>query len=808
MRASNLPSTPQTPSPAPRQNGQITQSRQLGKHIPFGAYPTPQSSLDVTSPSASRSITPSFSAATSISSNIDIDSNESLREKDSEGETNEFIRIHDQLAKLFPNEKHVGIPRICALGGQSAGKSSLFSMVSNTPLYCANGRATCCPHLIRLRGQGLTLKVDISIQVTNARTEGTSIIPFVQNLTDMDRVAKLLPLASDEARRADGGMSLVRPWTQLENMGESERTSGRDGWANFTSNVVIINIQGPNLRDFDIEDLPGKGSGYAMIFRLLLSLGSTIGLHGDPLVEKLVSDRISQQQNLIVLCLAGVGQEPSTDDRGIQLAMKYDPIGERTIGVITRADQIDVVPGDLSPFVNYFYGQEDDLGGFKPQWGWWPLRLRSPEERRHGVSLMEVRNREKAMFAKEDWMGIQEKAGRSFGIGELEKKLEEVFSLKVQDNIVHLKTTLRESLRIHSKWLSDNPAIQDPVASLHDDVIYRFHNLLKVKVARSNASGRLVDLQENFERIVRTAVPEFLPFTKEEAEANITYQSYCKVDGIVVEEEDVVYIDTLAEMIKSFSSRREPGVIDTSSITQSFVDKYTARWRKLAIEHIDQLWKEVEDVQQMVIHEICGHNVPMAEEIFLRLEDLVTSLKNDSVSFMDQMFRIVTSPLSHSGRGYAQGYETALKQATDMYSKFLESSSSVGHRRRSSSSSSVLSQTNSDIPSITSEVLPKSRRDQCTALQAKITVLMMSRALEFSSSVGEHAQECVMEYLERVTPTLRKKMGLDQVVENVRKRAGDLFESDREKKRERAKIVKEMKTLNEIQQHLDKIVDA
>ncbi|WWD04940.1 hypothetical protein V865_003011 [Kwoniella europaea PYCC6329] len=791
MRTSTPPSIPQTPTPSYGSKEVLGSSRQLKKHTPLGAYPTPQSSLEVTSPSASRSIPPSSQlrvASPRLSMVIPTDHSERKTVKVKLINLSKFTISSPKSFRMRSTSRslvfvHLAV-KVLERAAYSVWCQILF--VKQTPLYCANGRATCCPHLIRLRGRGLTLKVDVFIQVTNARTDHTSIIPFVQNLTDMDRVAKVLPLASDEARRADGGTDLVRPWAQLEKMGESERISGREDWAEFTRNVVIINIHGPNLPSFDIEDLPG--------------------LHGNPLVEKLISDRISQKQNIIVLCLAGVGQEPSIDDRGIHLAMKYDPAGDRTIGIITRADQIDVVPGDLSPFVDYFIGQGDELGGFKPQWGWWPLRLRSPEERRQGVSLKEVRNREKALFAKEDWMNIQEKAGRMFGIGELEKKLEEVFALKVEENIVHLKKTLRESLRRHSNWLSDNPTIQDPVAGLHDDVINQFHNVLKAKIGRSNASGRLVDLQENLERIVQKAIPEFVPFTEEEAEDNDTYQSYCRVDGIVVEKEDVVYLDTLAEMIKSVSSRREPGVIDTVSITQSFVDKYTARWRNLAIDHIDQLWKEVDSVQESVIREICGHNLAMAEEISLKLEDLVKSLKYDSISFMNHMFKIIISPLSHSGRGYAPGYQSALKLATEGYSKVLEPSN--GHQRTTTSTSSIPSDSNSNIPSVASETYTKVERHQCTALQARITVLMMSRALEFSSSVGEHAQECVMDYLEKVTPTLRKKMGLDQVEENVRKRAGDLFESDKKKKREREKVVREMKKLNEIQQHLERIVDA
>ncbi|WVQ65712.1 uncharacterized protein L199_003890 [Kwoniella botswanensis] len=784
MRPSNLPSTPQTPSPVPRQTEQITQSRQLEKHKhnPLGAYPTPQSSLDVTSPLRSHSTTSSTRTNTSSTDE---------RSQDGQGEDDNigsYLEAHDRLRHLYPNEEKVPSARLCVLGAQSAGKSSFLSSLTNLDLYCAERRATCCRILISSRRGGTSFSADVQIVILHPGTERAEVIPFASSITDEGQMGQICNWAGEEARRADGGYQIVRSWSQVKTLSTEERIIGRSGWAEFTKNVVIINVRGPSRPNFDIEDLPG--------------------LNGHPIPQKLVSDCISQSQNIIVLCLSAGSKDASPADPEIQLARKYDPTGERTIGVITRADLMAAsMDEEGSTFVDYLLGTGAHLGDFIPQGGWWPLRLRSHKERSSGTSLHQIRQKEVELFSEDDWLQIQEKAGRNFGIGELEKKLEVLFGAKVRETIVILKTSLRESMRNHNDWLVENPTIQDPIATLHDQVIYQFSNVLKGRIERSNASGKLVDLQEELEQVIQRAVPEFVPFTKDESEENGTYQSYCKTNGIVVEKEDTVYLDTLAEMIKGVSSRREPGVIDTTTITQAFVDKYTARWRTLANQHIDQLWREVEDIQRNVIKEICGNNAILSEEVSMKLEDLVTSLKIDSMSFMNQMCRIITSPLSHSGRGYAQGYQSALKRAIEGYSRFLQPSTGV-HRREVSTSSSIPSQTNSSVPNIPSEIYSKTEREQCTALQAKITVLMMSRALEFSSSVGEHAQECVMEYLEKVIPTLRKKMGLDQVVEDVRKRAGDLFENDRKKKRERERVVGEMKKLDEIQQHLERIVHA
>ncbi|WVW84739.1 hypothetical protein I302_106774 [Kwoniella bestiolae CBS 10118] len=782
MKTSTLPSIPQTPTPSTGSKEVLDVFRQRKKHTPLGAYPTPQSSLDLSSPLGNGSTTLLTRTNTSSINGGDTDEDPF---QVGEGEINNFLKIHDQLARLFPNEKQVSVPRLCALGGQSAGKSSLFSGVSDTPLYCASGRATCCPHLIRLRSQSRVLKVDIFVQVTNTRTDTTNVLPFALDLGETDQIARLLPLASDEARRADGGYNIVRPWSALQSLSEDQRKSDESTWADVTSNVVIINISGFNLPNFDIEDLPG--------------------LHGNPLIE--ISDRISQQQNIIVLCLAGTGQEPSTDNREIQLAMKYDPTGERTIGVITRADAIEVIPGDLSPFVEYFNGQTDDLGGFNPQWGWWPLRLRSSEERRNGISLKEVRNRENLLFSTEDWLDIQDKAGRKFGIGELEKKLEEVFRMKVEENIVQLKKTLRGLIKSHSEWLIQNPTMDNPVAALHDNVIYRFHKTLKTRIERSNSSGKLVDLQQNLETDMQNLVPEFVPYLENQLGEGDTYKSFCEENKLSVMKEDIVYLDVLAEMIKGVSNRREPGVIETQSIVQSFIDKYSSKWRELVVQHIDALWNEVTGIQNLAIQEICGDNIPLREEVSAKLEDLIASLKEDSLSFLDHMSKIITSPFSHSGRGYSSEYQDALKAATKGYSAFLKSPNADHHHRRARSSSSTPSEVNSSVPSLGADMYTELEREQCTALQAKITVLIMNRSLQFSTSIGEHAQECVMEYIEKVTPTLRKKMGLDEVVENVRKRAGDIFESDKKKKKEREDKVREMKKLNEIRQHLENIVE-
>ncbi|WRT67721.1 uncharacterized protein IL334_004693 [Kwoniella shivajii] len=766
------PTTPETPSPnALHRQEPVTPSRQLIKTTPLGAYPTPQSSINVTSPPSAPAL-----ASTEMSGHTG--------QIHGTNDIGVYLTAHDDLRKLYPNEEKVPHTRICVLGAQSAGKSSFLSALTGIDLYCAERRATCCRTLMSSRRGGDTFQATIYIIVVDARSGEAQSTLFASFHAEIKEMGEICHWAGEEARRADGANQTVRSWKGLLSMSIDERNTGKNNWPDFTRNVVIINVTGPGRPNLDIEDLPG--------------------LNGHVVPQRLVSDCISQPQNIIVLCLSAGSKDASSADPEVKLAKTHDPTGKRTIGIITRADHMVPSLDEGTTFVDYLLEIGNHLGGFTPQGGWWPLRLRSHRERCDGLSLQQVRQLEMELFKDDEWMKIQERKGRHFGIGELEKKLEEMFSQKVRQNMIFLRKNIRETMKTHSEWLSSNPTIQNPVAALHDQVIHKFTERLKEKVQRANQSGKLFDLQSQFERNIQEAVPEFLPFT--EAEGNQEgYQSFWEGQGIRVGGEDLIYVDALLEKINQYTSRRNPDEIDARAIMQFFQKTYLARWADTTRAHASSLWIELEQMLLDAAKEICGDNVALLEDMLRHLEDLTQDNKQSTSDFVDDMVILFSSPPSDLVSATKPRLTNLKEDSVNHFLTFLNrplrniSSAASG----STSPSSVVSSG----PRLVHETFTLHERTRCAQLQASIEIAMMTWAIEFSCVVGKHSQLKILTYVKNVTPALRNGMGLNEVVESVRKRAGDRFESDRTKKREREIRLGEVKKLEDIQQHFESITD-
>ncbi|WWC88612.1 uncharacterized protein L201_003525 [Kwoniella dendrophila CBS 6074] len=774
--------TPQTPTPI--RHNMSTPSHQLAKHAPLGAYPTPQSSTSIPSPGE---ISPPISTSTERSSK-DVQHEPSTNHD----EIKNYLEAQDQLRMLYPLEDKVPSARICVVGGQSSGKSSALSALTRIDLYCHIRRATCCRTLISSRRGGLAFSAAVHIIVLHSDTGKIHITPFAESIEKQEEMSEICHWAGEEARRADGGINMIRPWSVLRDMPLEDRTIGKNDWPEFTKNVAAINVSGPGRPNFDIKDLPG--------------------LNGHPTPEMLVAESISQTQNLIVLCLTADLRDATSADPEIKLAKKYDPTGERTIGIITKADGIiPLMDENGSTCMDYILGIGQHFGDFVPQGHWWPLRLRSTEERQKNISLQQVRHKEIELFMQEEWTKVQKKVGRKFGIEGLEKKLEQLFADRVRETMITLRKTLREFMGNHHKWLAANPTIEDPVAALHDDIIYQFADSLKDRMYRSNQSGKLVDLQTELEKDITKAVPEFLPFMEDEGDQDSHYQSFWKTQGFHVDTAEKIPVDILLQKIKEFTSRRNPDDIDSKGVMQLFQEDYVKRWHEIALNHVKLLWDEVDDSLLQVAGKICKDNIALRDDILEQLENLTTKNKAETTEFVKQMTTLYSSPpsdlISPSKFRLAKLKEESYKHFLSYLNAPLAIIPSASASTSSASSSATSSPT-STIPRLLHDTIISEDRIKCASLQANIGIAMMSWALEYSCVVGKYAQLRVLEYSTKVIPALRKGMGLDEVVEVVKKRAGDKFENDKKKKRERERIMGEVKKLSEIQLHLEKIVDV
>jgi interferon-induced GTP-binding protein Mx1 len=106
----------------------------------------------------------------------------------------------------------------------------------------------------------------------------------------------------------------------------SERSKSPSG---FSSECIHVTVSSPQLLDLTVIDLPG-------IIRT-----TTAGQHKSVIKE--VDDLLEEylrQPDTIILALIPANQDISTVDI-LERACRFDPKGERTIGVLTKPDLID-----------------------------------------------------------------------------------------------------------------------------------------------------------------------------------------------------------------------------------------------------------------------------------------------------------------------------------------------------------------------------------------------------------------------------------------------------------------------------------
>jgi hypothetical protein len=114
-----------------------------------------------------------------------------------------------------------------------------------------------------------------------------------------------------------------------------------------------------------------------------------------------------------VIPLAGVLTcivDPDLDCLAVKAVRGNDKDGNRTIGIITKADYIRQPGND---FVKLIDGS--DYTSYKPKiGGWWPVRLRTDEDFEANMSTAELLAAQENMFRRGVWTKLSTEVRRDF----------------------------------------------------------------------------------------------------------------------------------------------------------------------------------------------------------------------------------------------------------------------------------------------------------------------------------------------------------------------------------------------------------
>ncbi len=211
-------------------------------------------------------------------------------------------------------------PQICVVGGQAEGKSTLLSAIVSARM----------PSKMKFlpEGTGMVTRCPIEVQMTcpSGATEHKAIVRTQGQHGGLDS-------AGDEVA---GPGSNPTP-DQIDRWGHKIRKKIQQATDSLvqpgciTRDKVIVQLVGPCLPNLSLVDLPGLRA---------VDDPKTHGLKEE--LRAMVTDVVSSS-NAIILCASAAGTDPATWV-GKGLAREVDRTEERTVGVVTKVDQLYGIP--------------------------------------------------------------------------------------------------------------------------------------------------------------------------------------------------------------------------------------------------------------------------------------------------------------------------------------------------------------------------------------------------------------------------------------------------------------------------------
>lgn len=343
-------------------------------------------------------------------------------------------------------DSYVELPQIIVVGDQSSGKSSVLEAISRVKFPAKSGVCTRFATELVLRTSP-DQKVEAHIihprkgfgsEPTQQRLDGFS----TSNLASGD-LEKII----DEAK---------------EQMGLGPEGGG------FSESVLRVQIQGPDLPQLTLVDLPG--------FFHVTTAKQTV--EGRKVVEDLAAKYMAQKSSIILAVIT------ANSDFEVQIvldhAKKYDPRKERTLGIITKPDTLERNSSRERNYINVAKNGEESDYRFKL--GWHVLRNRTELESEANTSYEDRDKNEKGFFEETMWKTL---SSANKGVGELRSRLSSVL-------FDHVKQSLPEVIK-----------------GIEDGVNRRRQRLVGLGEARSSPGQHrayLGALSSRFERLARDAV--------------------------------------------------------------------------------------------------------------------------------------------------------------------------------------------------------------------------------------------------------------------------------------------------------------
>ena len=296
-----------------------------------------------------------------------------------------LINLIDQLRDCGVNE-YIKLPRICSLGTQSSGKSSVLESIVGLDFLP--------------RGDGVVTRRPLELRLNHINS-GEPWAIFEERkgtkFTDFIKVRETIEALTDEVCKTN---------------------------KNIVDKPIVLNVYSQTCPDLTLVDLPGV---------------TRVPIGDQPKnIEQITKDmarRYAEDPLTIILCVIAANSDIATSD-GLKLAKEIDVTGSRTLGVLTKLDIMDAGTDARKALLN----EEIPL-----KLGYVGVKNRSKQDLINKLSMAETSKKEREFF-KSHPVYRNLPAGH-LGTDVLINKLTKIYFRIIRENLPIIIKAINDRLR-------------------------------------------------------------------------------------------------------------------------------------------------------------------------------------------------------------------------------------------------------------------------------------------------------------------------------------------------------------------------
>ena len=303
-----------------------------------------------------------------------------------------LINLIDQLRDCGVNE-YIKLPRICSLGTQSSGKSSVLESIVGLDFLP--------------RGDGVVTRRPLELRLCHINSGE--------------------PWAVFEERKGQKFTDFIKVRETIEAL--TDEVCGKD--KNILDKPIVLNVYSQTCPDLTLVDLPGV---------------TRVPIAGQPKnieeVTKTMCRRYASDPLTIILCVIAANSDIATSD-GLMLAKEIDTTGSRTIGVLTKLDIMDHGTDARKALLN----EEIPL-----KLGYVGVKNRSKQDLINKTSMAETQRKEKEFFKSHP--AYKNLPAGHLGTEVLINKLTKIYFKIIRENLPKIVKAINERLKTAEEELS------------------------------------------------------------------------------------------------------------------------------------------------------------------------------------------------------------------------------------------------------------------------------------------------------------------------------------------------------------------